>query len=404
MIKHAIVQGHGEGDLGALGVQGKYERQWLDDLFAEMRYLVRIYGLDDVIILITDRNTFKRQEFAKNTAFFLNFGSTTDIHLNAFNGTASGAEIIIPEGMQADEIDVRLFEKFKDRFGWRRWIVSDWYQQTRQAKAFKIPSYRLLECCFCDNTKDMATYVAEIKATAKDIIESILGYQLEYPVATAKPVQEILYRVQVGAFSVEENAKRLAKTLEGQGYKTYMIWEKDQNLHKVQVGAFAVKENAIKLAKELANRGHEPYIITTGDTNSVYIPKAYRYTNEEMVERIKAGHYGNEPERSKILRERGYDPALLQKMVNDSYVHNATKDFIKLHANVTYWRVYPLNVPRTPDRAIGALNPSLYGGLEYEVLEYTESGNVAIIQTSMFGKVQIWIGPDTKALYSIVKK
>ena len=41
-----------------------------------------------------------------------------------------------------------------------------------------------------------------------------------------KPVDGTIYRVQVGAFSVEENAENLKTELEGKGYKPYIVKEK----------------------------------------------------------------------------------------------------------------------------------------------------------------------------------
>ena len=41
-----------------------------------------------------------------------------------------------------------------------------------------------------------------------------------------KPADGTIYRVQVGAFTVEQNAENLKAELEGKGYKPYIVKEK----------------------------------------------------------------------------------------------------------------------------------------------------------------------------------
>lgn len=68
-----------------------------------------------------------------------------------------------------------------------------------------------------------------------------------------------LYRVQVGAFKVKENADKLEKELKSKGYNTYIV--KQGTLWKVQVGAFSIKINATNLANKLKRDGYNTYII-----------------------------------------------------------------------------------------------------------------------------------------------
>ena len=75
-----------------------------------------------------------------------------------------------------------------------------------------------------------------------------------------------LYRVQLGAFSVEANCKNFLA--EVQKIKTDLndysnaYMRKAGNLWKVQVGAFSVKENAERMAKDLEALGYSTYITT----------------------------------------------------------------------------------------------------------------------------------------------
>lgn len=73
---------------------------------------------------------------------------------------------------------------------------------------------------------------------------------------------------------------------------------------------------------------------------------------------------------------------------------------MNLNSNVDAWNIYPLNKVPTLGNQCGKLVPSKYGGLSYTILDYLNS-NVAIIQTSNFGKVQIYIGNDVSDKFTI---
>ncbi len=61
------------------------------------------------------------------------------------------------------------------------------------------------------------------------------------------------------------------------------------------------------------------------------------------------------------------------------------------------WRVYPLNKAPIVGNERGLLLPSKFNGLEYDILGWSIPNTVAIIETRDFGKVQIYVGKDTKA-------
>lgn len=81
---------------------------------------------------------------------------------------------------------------------------------------------------------------------------------VEIPTEPVKPVEKVLYRVQVGAYKIKQNAiNQLAKVGEG-------IIVQYGDLYKVQVGAFAVRENADRKAAELRKKGFSTYITEKG--------------------------------------------------------------------------------------------------------------------------------------------
>lgn len=63
---------------------------------------------------------------------------------------------------------------------------------------------------------------------------------------------------------------------------------------------------------------------------------------------------------------------------------------LRLAANEPRWRVYDLNIAPVVGNEKGFILPAKFGGLEYEILGYTQK-TVAIIETRDFGRVQIYI-------------
>jgi N-acetylmuramoyl-L-alanine amidase len=62
------------------------------------------------------------------------------------------------------------------------------------------------------------------------------------------------------------------------------------------------------------------------------------------------------------------------------------------------WSVYPLTKAPIKANAVGAINPSKFGGLEYEVLGHPYP-NVVTIQTGNFGRVNIFVGDSNSKVY-----
>ena len=61
------------------------------------------------------------------------------------------------------------------------------------------------------------------------------------------------------------------------------------------------------------------------------------------------------------------------------------------------WRVYPLNKKPIKGNECGLLKPSKFGGLEYDIIRYSQT-DVAVIQTRDFGQVQIYVAKSTGAV------
>jgi N-acetylmuramoyl-L-alanine amidase len=67
-----------------------------------------------------------------------------------------------------------------------------------------------------------------------------------------------LYKVQIGAFSSYENAKKLQDIALTKGFKSFL--SKEGSLYKVQIGAFSKLDNAEELSAEAIRKGLKSYI------------------------------------------------------------------------------------------------------------------------------------------------
>lgn len=78
-------------------------------------------------------------------------------------------------------------------------------------------------------------------------------------------VTKTYYRVQVGAFTVKENAERLKETLKSQGYNDayiQVVTIGNKTYHRVQIGSFGVYANAVNLMTKVKALGYSAFIQT----------------------------------------------------------------------------------------------------------------------------------------------
>lgn len=82
-----------------------------------------------------------------------------------------------------------------------------------------------------------------------------------YPKTT--PVEKApegkLFKVQVGAFKVKDNADKLSADLARKGHKNFV--KQVKGLHKVQVGAFSLRKGAETVEAQIEKLGYDPIIV-----------------------------------------------------------------------------------------------------------------------------------------------
>jgi cell division septation protein DedD len=79
-----------------------------------------------------------------------------------------------------------------------------------------------------------------------------------YSEETESNKSTMVHTVQVGYFSVENNARGLAEEIENYGFQTYVV--RHDGAYKVQVGAYQQEEQAEEAAQELKNLGYEIWV------------------------------------------------------------------------------------------------------------------------------------------------
>ncbi len=93
------------------------------------------------------------------------------------------------------------------------------------------------------------------QAEAKTIADF---YGLKKPATNVN--NSTLYRVQVGAYSNQTNAKAFMAKVKAAGFDAYLV--KVDGLYKIQVGAFGVKANANNMLAKLKAKGFTGFITT----------------------------------------------------------------------------------------------------------------------------------------------
>lgn len=122
----------------------------------------------------------------------------------------------------------------------------------------------------------------------------------------------VLYRVQVGAYSKIENANAQLEKVKKAGFDTYMV--QVDGLYKIQVGAYSKIENARNTLAKLKEAGFEGFITTKGGSAVSTAPKK---SITEVAKEVIEGKWGNGAERKRRLTQAGYDYFAVQRTVNE---------------------------------------------------------------------------------------
>lgn len=226
MAKVFIGVGHGGTDSGAFGNGFKESDLNLSIALACQSELIR-HGVTVGMSRTKDENDTLNEEIRECNAFAPDFA--IDIHNNAgggdgveayyhFNGGKGKtlAENVLNEivaiGQNSRGAKTRKNEQGKDYYGFIRLT--------------NAPAV-IVECAFVDNAKDIQIIDTEAErktmgvAIAKGILKTLgITYKKAESTNTASGK---VYRVQVGAYTVKENAENMKKKLIAAGYEAIIV-------------------------------------------------------------------------------------------------------------------------------------------------------------------------------------
>lgn len=74
------------------------------------------------------------------------------------------------------------------------------------------------------------------------------------------------------------------------------------------------------------------------------------------------------------------------------------KTYVYLPKDNNTWRIYNVNGPYTVGNEIAMLRPAKFGGLEYEVIRWIKTNEIAVIKTEQFGEAAIYVARSTGAI------
>lgn len=123
---------------------------------------------------------------------------------------------------------------------------------------------------------------------------------------------DVLYRVQVGAFTKKENADRQLEKVKAAGFETYMV--KAGGYYKIQVGAYSKKANADAMLAKVKAAGFDSFITT--EKGEAVSSSPAKKSVDEIAREVLAGKWGNGQDRKNRLTAAGYDYNAVQARVN----------------------------------------------------------------------------------------
>lgn len=242
--------GHGGADPGA--VWG--DRQEKEDNLRLALAVGQILSRAGVEVLYTRINDIYQSPMDKaqianqsDADYFISF------HRNAADdpGTASGALGLVYADQGPASILAREINRKLDKAGLKDLGISERPGLIVLRKT-KMPAV-LVEAGFIDNEKDNRVFDEQFYGVAQTIADGILD------TIRIEDQGTYYYQIQMGIFREKENAEKLKKQLQSQGFPAFLI--ADQGQYKVRVGAFLNLDNAARTEQQLHNYGYETFMV-----------------------------------------------------------------------------------------------------------------------------------------------
>lgn len=366
-----FIAGHGAGDVGAQGKVGKYagilECNKTRELVALMQKEAEAtYENVNAYVYPTDRNAFYdcQKGIFKQILwqYFpgVEFDYVFEDHFNAFNISAYGTECFVVPEEKGITVEQYVMKRMGKHFTLRdNDNIFDGVKRTRFLVINTVKqqlgiSGALLETCFIDNVDDMDVYEAKKHEIAKDIVAGIAeGWGLKKKTGETVTIPET-------------KPVTVIPSQNSTGYKAGDVVTLLNKKDIIYYGADYGKKipDSVKGKKYTVQQ-------PSSDGSCLLLKELYSWVLAADCSKGSVGTTNTKP------------AAMTKKLY--------------LPASATSWNVYPLNKAPIVGNECGKLNPSLFGGLTYDILDNPQS-NIVTIQTRDFGKVNIYVGSETGAV------
>lgn len=225
MAKIFLGVGHGGSDPGAVA-NGLREKDLNLAIALACRDVLERHGITVLMSRTKDENDDISEEIRECNAYSPDLA--IDIHNNA--GGGNGAEVYYYHGGGTSKVLAQNILNDIVKIGQNSRGIktklnangSDYYGFIRQTKAPAV----IVECAFIDNKTDIAIIdtASEQKAMGEAIAKGILK-TLNIAYVENKPIQTNgkLYRVQVGTYSLKQNAEAMQNKLKTAGFDAFIV-------------------------------------------------------------------------------------------------------------------------------------------------------------------------------------
>lgn len=287
MGKHLIICGHGQGQTGydpgatnpGLGITeaGKVR---------EFASLMKRYS-GNQIDYITEQNVY---DYRSLGSIGKGYETITELHFNAFNGQAKGAEVLIYAGYNPDELDQKLLSILARRFTNRGFKKVDWLYNANVA-ANRGYNYRLVEIAFIDNNSDMAIYEANKVGMAREFVQAITGQAQSVSPSTNTPQSGAISYHVGDSVVVQKHATHyqtgqgISSWVKGKTFKIIRVKDVNQSSSKKAYLLEGINSWVLEQDVTGSTNGHseQTYTVQKGDT--LYgISKKFKTNLQDLVQ------------------------------------------------------------------------------------------------------------------------
>lgn len=257
MAKVILDAGHGGSDPGAV-YEGRQEKDDTLRLALAVGEILERNGVETVFTRTEDvyDTPFEKAQIANREGgdFLISFHRNSSPQANQYSGVES---LVYDRSGKKTELAENINRELAE-VGFRNLGVKERPGLVILRRS-RMPAV-LVETGFLNTDADNALFDGAFDETAQAIADGVLktlGYDVEEnPVPPQS--QEVLYRIQTGAFRRREYAEELLYRLLEQNFPAYILREDDY--YKVQVGAYRQLDNAVRMEQALRRQGYTTFI------------------------------------------------------------------------------------------------------------------------------------------------